>query len=205
MPTNNLKHVGNLVNTQRRCIVVFREVPDDIDNCLVVDTDALPDWMHDDVIKAVESPAAQAAGEFYEYAQRTVFTDGTPMLQKLHTGGLLQKQPTKNVAMTPNRETSIVLAELNKIIREQNGGKSTTVTDVPSKTSAEAPASQQSSTEENLGLTDSDIAQQMLTQATQFDNEATRLREEAYEMAPELKPKRGRPPKAATKTTEPAA
>ena len=188
MPTNNLKHVGNLVNTQRRCIVVFREVPDDIDNCLVVDTDALPDWMHDDVIKAVESPAAQAAGEFYEYAQRTVFTDGSPMLTKLHTAKLLQKQPSTNVSMTPNRETSILLSDLNALIRQQaNGGKP-----LAPEAKADAPVVE----DKTLGLSDNDIAQQLLTQAEQFEKEALALRESAYEMSPELKPRRGRPSKA---------
>ena len=47
--SRNIKHVGQILNTQKRCVVVFRELPDDPTNCLVVDTDALPDWMHDDV------------------------------------------------------------------------------------------------------------------------------------------------------------
>jgi len=188
MPTNNLKHVGQLVNTQRRCIVVFREVPDDIDNCLVVDTDALPDWMHDDIIKAVESPAAQSESDFYEYAQRTVFTDGSAMLTKLHTAKLLQKQPSTNVSMTPNRETSILLSDLNALIRQQaNGGKP-----LAPEAKADAPVVE----DKTLGLSDDDIAQQLLTQAEQFEKEALALRESAYEMAPELKPRRGRPSKA---------
>ena len=124
MQTNNLKHVGQIINTQRKCVVVFREVPDEEDSCLIVDTDALQDWMHDDIINAVQSAGAQASANFYEYAQRTVLTDGTNMLQALHARGLLRKQKTSNIMMTPNRSAQIRLDELNNIIREQTGGKS---------------------------------------------------------------------------------
>ena len=31
----NIKHVGQIINTQRRCVVVFREVPDEPENCLI--------------------------------------------------------------------------------------------------------------------------------------------------------------------------
>ena len=65
----NIKHVGQVINTQKRVIVVFREIPDEPESCLVVDTDAAPDWMHDDLITAVESNGAQASANFYEYAQ----------------------------------------------------------------------------------------------------------------------------------------
>ena len=119
----NLKHVGKLKNSQRRVIVVFREIPEDEDFCLVVDTDALPDWMHDDMINAVESPGAQASANFYEYAQRSIFTDGSNMLQTLHNSRRLSRQPTNNVIMTPNSSVRIGLDELNTIIREQNGGE----------------------------------------------------------------------------------
>ena len=46
----NIKHVGQIINTGRRCVVVFREIPDEPNSCLIVDTEALVDWMHDDVI-----------------------------------------------------------------------------------------------------------------------------------------------------------
>ena len=113
--SRNIKHVGQIVNTQKRCVVVFRELPDDPNQCLVVDTDALPDWMHDNVINASESPGAQASANFYEYAERSVMSDGTNMLQTLHKTGRLMKTPTDNVKMTPNNAVSIGLTELNNI------------------------------------------------------------------------------------------
>ena len=43
---------------------------------------------------------------------------------------------------------------------------------------------------------DSDIAQNLINQAKTYEEEATNLREQAYEMDPSLKPRRGRPAKA---------
>lgn len=178
-----------LVNTGKRVVVVFRELPDDPTHCLVVDTEAVPDWMHDDIHNAVESPGAQATGNFYEYAERSVFTDGTNMLQTLHTTGRLMKTPTDNVKMTPNNSVSIGLTELNNIIREDTDKP---VVSPPEDEvmmagkdvmeSAPAPAAS------NDGLTDTDLAKNMLAQAKGFETEAKSLKAQAYELAPGLKP-----------------
>lgn len=201
MAAKNLKHVAQLKNTQRRVIVVFREIPDEPSSCLVVDTDALPDWMHNDVINAVESPGAQSAANFYEYAQRAVFTDGSNMLQTLHTAGRLMKQPTNNVVMTPNSSDRLALNELNDILREQTGGEPV-VTDTSAQD--EMPMANKTINESTTAtpqselINDAELAKNMIAQAEQFEAEAKNLREQAYEMDPDLKPKRGRPPKAKT-------
>lgn len=200
----SLKHVGQIINTQKRVVVVFREIPDEPNSCLVVDTDALVDWMHQDVINAVESPGAQASANFYDYANRAMFTDGTNMLQGLHRRNLLMKQPTSNIMMTPDRTNKIRLDELNTLIREQTGDAPVVKPDdsqmqMANKQVDNKPATQpitQSVQAPSDGvISDTDIARGMLTQAEQFEAEAKRLREEAYEMAPETKPKRGRKPK----------
>lgn len=204
---SNVKHVGIIKNTQKRVVVVFRELPGDPDNCLVVDTDALPDWMHDNVIAAVESPGAQQSANFYEYAQRTVFSDGSNMLTTLHNKGKLQKQPTSNVVMTPNNSVKIQLDELNAIIREQNGGAPVVKPDDDQLGVARSDAAKQpvtrSMNESSAGsanvVNNADIAKTMLAQAEQFRAEAERLTAEAYEIEPTLKPKAGR--KKAVKET----
>ena len=187
MATNNLKHVGQLINTQRRVVVMFREIPDDEKKCLVVDTDALVDWMHDDVINAVESPGAQSSIDFSEFAQRRTMTDGTNMLQALHAKGLLQKQKSSNVMMTPNRETQIRLDELNNLIRSQQGAEALPTAPVTATDATDATAPVEGA------LDDLSIATNMISQAKQFEDEAATLRESAYALSPELKPKRGRP------------
>lgn len=213
MAVNNLKHIGQLVNTQRRCVVVFRELPDDDTHCLVVDTDALPDWMHDDVMNAVESPGGQSSTEFYDYASRILFTDGSNMLNALHNRNLLSKQATANVMMTPNREASIRLDELNKLVREANGDKPAVTPPTDQLGMAGKDVSEdvvtpvtndQVQTSGDDALDNSALAATMLSQAEQFEAEAKNLREQAYEMNPELKPRRGRPAGSKNKNTQTA-
>ena len=193
--STNIKHVGVLSNTGKKVVVVFRELPDDPSNCLVVDVDALPDWMHDDIINAVEEPGAQNTANFYEYAERKYMADGTNMLQTLHSTGRLNKQPTDNVKMTPNNSDSVGLTELNNLVRENNANapvvseplgdsparKDTTIRNVVEDI-AQGPAGT------NEGLDDTAIAKSLLAQAKGFEVEAKNLKAQAYEMVPGLKP-----------------
>ena len=209
----NLKHVGQVTNTGIKCVVVFREIYDergnvqDRDHCLVVETDRLPDYAHDDVVRVVESEAGQQANEFYEIANRSYFSDGSPMLQEMHKRGWIKKYPTTNIAMTPNRSTSVKLSDINEIIRKQKTGMSeqdirnTMVndTDQPPRTQTTLDPTQTIDQAVNTGeqaLDDSAIAKGLLSQAETFLAEAERLQAEAYEMDPSLKPKRGRKKKA---------
>lgn len=212
----NTKHIGKISNTGMKCIVVFREIYDergnvsDPNHCLVLETERLPDMEHDDVIRVVESPAGQEAQQFYQIAHRSMFSDGLNMLTKLHNRGYLRKYPTNQIELTPNPGTSIKLSEVNEIIRKQStgmseqdirnsmvddtdraprnlDGKSTQTTLDSTQTIDQAlPATGEAV------LDDTAIAKNMLTQAETFLAEAKRLQEEAYEMAPDLKPKQGR-------------
>jgi hypothetical protein len=199
----NIKHVAK-THTGKKCVVVFRELPDEPHNCLVVDTDALPDWMHDDIMNAVESPGAQQSTDFYAYAERTVLTDGTNMLQALHKTGRLQKVPTDTITMTPNNSVSVGLTEINNIVREQNGDKPvvtppTDQVEMVGKT-MDVMESAAMPTTSNEGITDNDLAKQFLAQAKGFETEAKSLKAQAYELAPGLKPGPKKP--AAKKESE---
>jgi len=207
-----LKHIGKVANTGLKCVVVFREIYDergnvsDPNHCLVVETERLPDMEHDDVVRVVESPAGQQANQFYEIAHRSMFADGINMLTKLHNRGYLKKYPTDQIMMTPNAHTAVKLSEVNEIIRKQKTGmsdadiKNTMVddTDQPPRTQTTAQQTAPAPTAEAGVMDDTALAQTMLDQAATYEAEVTRLREEAYAMAPNLKPKRGRPSKKAT-------
>jgi hypothetical protein len=116
-----LKHVGRIKETGRKCLVVFRTLPGDAFNCLVVPTESLPDSYHDSLINLVESNAAQSTSEFSEVLARAVFSDGSTMLPTLHLKGYLSKVSTSEVEMTPNNQASILLSELNQLIAQQLG------------------------------------------------------------------------------------
>ena len=116
-----LKHVGRVKATNRKCLVAYRTLPGDAYSCLIIPTENLPDAWHDALINLVESPAGQAAYEFAETLDRTPFPDGSRMLPALHSAGRLVKVATSAIEMTPNTVVSILLSELNQIIAEQRG------------------------------------------------------------------------------------
>ena len=202
----NVKHVGQVANTGLKCVVVFREIYDengnvtDPNHCLIVETERLPDMEHDDIVRVVESDSAQTANQFYEVAHRSMFSDGINMLTKLHNRGYLKKYPTSQILMTPNSSTSVALSEVNEIIRKQSTGMSESDirnsmvddTDKPPRNHTTSQQTAPAPKAEAGVLDDSDIAKNMLSQADTYEAEVKRLREEAYNMAPELKPKRGR-------------
>ena len=174
-----IKHVGKIVSTGRKCVVVFREIPNEPSSCLVVETESLPTIMHDDLQKAVENAAAQSDMDFFKYTQRTTFNDGRNMLAALHESKLLNKYPTSDIMMMPNVNTSILLSELNTQLGAINGAK-TTSTDI-GKTQEPQPL--------NAGKTpgvldDVDIANQMRAQAAYFNKESARLLKEAEALSP---------------------
>jgi hypothetical protein len=116
-----IKHVGRVIPTKKKCIVAYRTLPGESGSCLIVPTENLPDSYHDAIINLVESNAGQTAYEFAEAMTRMTFPDGSIMLAALHTQGRLVKVPTNQIEMTPTTQTSILLSELNQIIAEQRG------------------------------------------------------------------------------------
>jgi len=116
-----LKHVGRVVGTGRKCLVAYRTLPGDSSNCLIVPTEGLTDAQHDAIINLVNSTAGQDANEFAEVMARTNFPDGSIMLANLHVNGKLIKVPTGQIEMTPNTQMKILLSELNQIIADQRG------------------------------------------------------------------------------------
>jgi hypothetical protein len=115
----DLKHVGRIAASGRKCLVAYRTLPGEANSCLVVQTENLPDEQHNALINLVESPSAQESVEFAEVLARSHFPDGSIMLAALHSQGKLTKLATDQVEMVPNFSTSISLAELNSIIAQQ--------------------------------------------------------------------------------------
>jgi len=116
-----LKHVGK--HNDKRCVIVFRKIPDLEHMALVVYSDLLPRLVHDEVMRAVESPQGQAAMDISEVLFRTIMADGTNCLESLHRNGLMKKVPTNQVLVTPTTTSSVRLDELNDILDEMAKGQ----------------------------------------------------------------------------------
>jgi len=225
-----MKHIGK--HDQRKAVVLWREVPnDDNEMCLITYPDSLPALFHDPLMKCIESEVGQNAHDITEPLNRTLMDSGRNLLQALHAEGYIRRVPQNQMILQPNAATTIRLDELNRILRQMAEGKEATdkmrdldsqagfrdpvknpkaqvaeATKAPVVTAAPIVAAQDGV------LTDANIAQGQLSQADamatnaeQLLAEAANLREEAYALAPELKPKATRkkaaPKKKATTTT----
>lgn len=193
-----LKHVGRIAANKRKVVVAYRVVPDEPDNCVVVQTENLSADEHDALMTAVESAAGQQAEEFAVAMARNTLPDGRNMLAGFHSTGKMRKVSSADVEMTPNGNTSINLAELNKLIADQKG---VTVGDLAMRENpAEAapapegevdPVAQYTETPTQVTETASDgiisdeqLAAQYRSQADALFKEAKALREQAEALVP---------------------
>ena len=113
------KHVGRIKTNKRKVIDAYKTVPNEPEQCLVVTTENLDAADHDSLMKLVESDAGQNEFEFAEAMARARLSDGRIMLSAFHTQGKLQKVATNMVEMTPDRNATIMLDELNNMIADQ--------------------------------------------------------------------------------------
>ena len=122
-----LKHIGKMKNTGAKVLVVFRTLPGESNQSLVIAVSQLPDSYHDAIMAVVESDQAQDVYEFGEILFIRSFPDGRPMLTALQQDNRLQKVPTDLVIMTPSPVDQVPLDQLNLLIAEQ---KNCTVDDL---------------------------------------------------------------------------
>mgnify|MGYP001163680993 CR=1 FL=1 len=125
-PKRHFKHIGELADESKaKVVIVYRTVPDEPNNCLVVGTKFLPDLYHNALMKAVESDVGQDAKELGEFLGRQQFPDGTNMLAILHNDNYIKKFATKEIVVTfgPTTDGRIALNKLNDQIAKDTGVK----------------------------------------------------------------------------------
>ena len=118
---NFIRHVGKMGD--RKVAIIFREVPGEPHMCLVTYTETLNQHIHDPLMRCIESEIGQSAKELADALNRTLSSDGRPILTVLHLEGLLKKVNTEQVVVTPNSQTKIKLSELNKVLNEMQQGE----------------------------------------------------------------------------------
>ena len=124
-PKRHFKHIGELVDGGAKVVIVYRTVPGEPDNCLVVGTKFLPDLYHNALMKAVEGDAGQDADELADYLGRQTFPDGTNMLAMMHNDNYIKKFKTKEIMVTfgNTADGRILLNKLNEMIAKEKGVK----------------------------------------------------------------------------------
>jgi hypothetical protein len=197
-----IKHTGKIKNTGNRVAVVFRTLPGESDQALVLPIHTLPDAYHDSLMNMMETDQAQDAFELGEIMFIRSFPDGRPMLQAMQQDNRLLKVATDNVVMTPGPNTEIPLAQLNELIAEQKNCAIDElykfVKGAPSKQNTDSDQIVETLTEEvsetisqkpveapaDAVLSDKDLAKSYRSQADTLYKEAARLRREAEELDP---------------------
>ena len=146
-----MKHIGKVNNTGTRVVVVFRVVPNEPQNCLVIYSDSLPNVYHDGVMNLVESEQGQQEFELGNYLARRMFVDGNYVLTTLHNGNFIHKMATDNVTMTPGGKQEIPLTALNKLIAEQKNVTVEQLAGTIDKTQSEIAANDQAASYTGTG------------------------------------------------------
>lgn len=192
-----MKHVGKI--GEKPVVVVFREVPNEPDNALVVETGALEPDQHDALMNVVQSPEAQESNNISEVLHRRTFPDGSNMLTALHYAKKINKVPVNLVSLTPTPSQSVALEEVNAEIRKiENDSNPPLNTEVDPATIETDPGLAE---QESAPVSSDDpveVAKGMLQQAMLMEEDVKAMQRdidlkkaEAYNLAPELQPKKG--------------
>lgn len=117
-----MKHVGKTASGSK-VVVLYRTIPGESNNCLVVGPNFLEDSRHDTLMSELESDRGQQSNELADYLSVRKFRDGSVILEYLHANNFIKKYATKDITMTPttNGKYDITLDKLNEQIAEQKG------------------------------------------------------------------------------------
>ncbi len=120
-----MKHMGEFKETKTPVVIVFRSLPNDSENCLVVAPKFLPDVYNEALMKTVESEGGQAENELGTYLGRQTFPNGENMLEMLHGQNYLKKQSTTAIMVTYGigEDGKVSLEKLNNLIAKDKGVK----------------------------------------------------------------------------------
>lgn len=208
-----IKHVGK--HNNKRIVLLWRKVPNENHMALVAYSDTLPRLIHDEVMRALESPIGQEAKDFSDVLFRTVMADGRNALEVMHKEGFIKKVPTSQILITPTAKSSVRLDELNDILDEMDKGEEAIkrLQDIDNNAGFTGkrkpregrevgmPPNNQSLSRTNIDvvptnsaadyingtLSDGDLAEQRLTQASQMKKQAEQLLAEAKRLETEAK------------------
>lgn len=192
-----IKHTGIVTNTGKNVVVVFMQLPGDPNNCLVIDTDSLPDMFNHSVRKVVESVEGQQSKNLGDVLARTMSPDGsnTTLLHKFHNAGKLQKVSVDLVSMTPKRGVNWPLRDILNSMKNVEIGKETQaadLSDLDPETRAQVTAEigKFNMHQQNMDATDTeanaDQAKGLLASAELLEADAAAKRAQAYRLDPSL-------------------
>jgi hypothetical protein len=187
---NIKKHVGKVKSTDKRCVVVFMQLPDSKGHALIIDVEALQPRYEQILLEVVDSQEGQNENDLASaMARRTVQESGRTVLEEFHVQGLMRKEPIENIIMMPRPNAPFPLRD----ILEQLGKLDETVEPAAPAVNDHADVKYNAFTN-NMNAQDEEKRQAMamnfLMEADMLIEEANKKREQAYAVAPELRPRK---------------
>ena len=176
------------------------EVPGAEDYALVVETDSLPPKFYDSFIETV-SNEGQKSSNLSEVLAKKIFPTGENMLKALHDHGKLTKVHSSRLEMFTVGMNTIKLSEIVNELRKSKGVSNLVELKEEVKNTELLTEADLTPKVNSLDLPPEDEAKNLLAQAQLLEADMKELREKAYSLCPDLKPKRGRK-KQATKESE---
>lgn len=152
---NMLRHYGLLKNTGGRVLVVFMQLPDDKENCLVLSLDSMNDIVRDEIRELIDSKECQTELDLSKFLARKTLRAGEAgmsALMWLHSRNFLFKAPITNVTMTPNATVRINLADLLQQMADLNKDNTKSTEVKQESTNAAKPISEDSIREKIVQL-----------------------------------------------------
>ena len=118
-----IKHIGKLKDGGAAVAIIFRTVPGEPKNCLVIGPKFLDENYQNTFMKALESAEGQSAFELGHHLMKSRFSDGVEILPFLHQNGFIKKMPATNIIVTMGLGNTgeVSLDELNELIAKQKG------------------------------------------------------------------------------------
>jgi hypothetical protein len=190
-----MKHIGR--HGDRKVAIVYKSLPGQEHMALVLYTESMGTAMHDSLMRVIESKEGQAENELSEILHRSLFNDGRQMLVTIHKEGMLKKAECKQIIVTPDAKNSVRLDELNKILTEIESGQGAAqrLADLDKNAGLVDPRERRVQEASNNVIEDPGLAKNQLDQAIKMESESKslleeskRLKEEAFQLDPSLRP-----------------
>ncbi len=208
LSTDVRRHTGILDSTGSRIYLVFRKIPGDEENCLVIMADALPDQISQNLEGLVLSREGQGTCDLHEVFHRHKFKDGSNVLLSLHERKLLQKMPVSGISMTPLADRTVPLSVINHdidfgtAVEDDSNVVATmdTASNVPTPApvKAEAVVAVEEEADPMDSMTDAEKAKYMMKMSQDLKKQAEDLKKQAQKLNPKIKAKAGRPAESAS-------
>lgn len=174
--SNITRHLGVVRSTGSRVIVLWRYIPDDVDHCLIVYTDSIPE-MYTHAVQELALGKGQSSIDLWEVMDKVGYLDGKKMLDVLHSLSYIRKQRTADIDMLVGNGGKIALSDLNREINSTISQKDGKVKDY-----------NPFSNEKTDFVEHETIVSKLLRDAQEYERLSKETYERVYTLEPSLRP-----------------